>query len=131
MARHHSVHHGKHNVAHHGAAMAVHHHYKRGGMAEEGFDEEHPMRGKPGGEIPYNAEHSREMKEAEEGAKRGGRVRKKKDGHHAEGGRARHRLDRPGRKRGGGVGSDMRPLSSAAHAKDAEGHKTQMAEEVD
>lgn len=29
------------------------------------------------------------------------------------GGKARMRLDRPGRKRGGACGSDMRPLSSA------------------
>jgi hypothetical protein len=30
------------------------------------------------------------------------------------GGKARMRLDRPGRKRGGRVGADMAPLSSAA-----------------
>lgn len=30
------------------------------------------------------------------------------------GGKARMRLDRPGRKRGGRVGADMSPLSSAA-----------------
>lgn len=32
----------------------------------------------------------------------------------ADGGKAKMRLDRPGRKRGGGVGSNMKPLSTAA-----------------
>jgi hypothetical protein len=41
-----------------------------------------------------------------------------------EGMKTKHRrLDRPGRKRGGGVGSTMTPLSSAAHATQAGDHK--------
>lgn len=131
MARHRSEHEGKHHVVSHGE-HATHIHRRRGGAApKEEFNPEHPMRGHPGGEDFYNAKGSHEEREVEEGEKRGGRVKKKKDGHHADGGRAMRRLDRPGRKRGGGVGSDMRPLSSAAHVKDAEGHKTEMAEETD
>ena len=39
------------------------------------------------------------------------------------GGAVRPRLDRPGRKRGGGVGSDTSPLSTA-HKGHADGHET-------
>jgi hypothetical protein len=53
--------------------------------------------------------------------KRGGKV-KKKEHHRATGGKVlglmtgggvKPRMDRPGRKRGGGVGADMSPLSTA------------------
>jgi hypothetical protein len=44
--------------------------------------------------------------------KRGGKV-KKKHGMMPEGKKAKHRMDRPGRKSGGRVGSDRSPLSSA------------------
>lgn len=47
-------------------------------------------------------------KEAEE-RKHGGRAK-----HRVEGHKAKHHLGRPGRKRGGRVGADMAPLSSAA-----------------
>jgi hypothetical protein len=52
-------------------------------------------------------------KEAEE-KKRGGRAKKAKGGH-VEGHKPKHHLGRkaPGRKRGGRVGADMSPLSSA------------------
>jgi hypothetical protein len=41
-----------------------------------------------------------------------------------EGMKSKHRrLDRPGRKRGGGVGATTSPLSSAAHATQAGDHK--------
>ena len=46
-------------------------------------------------------------KEAED-KKKGGRVK-----HHMAGAKAKHRLDKPGRKRGGRVGADHAPLSSA------------------
>lgn len=44
--------------------------------------------------------------------------------HRMTGGATKHRLDRPGRKRGGRVGADMAPLSSAnaKHGADAEPH---------
>lgn len=106
-----SHHKGKHHVVHHGHHMPkiVHHHRKRGGGVAD-----------PGHDV-YAGASSNVVKEAEE-RKHGGRA--KKDGHFAEGGRTRARLDRPGRKRGGGVGSDMRPLTTAHNAKDADGHKT-------
>lgn len=50
--------------------------------------------------------------------KRGGRVKGREKEEGKEAGRppgelSRHRLDRPGRKRGGRVGADTNPLSSA------------------
>jgi hypothetical protein len=48
--------------------------------------------------------------------KRGGKVKKKKDGMQAEGKKAHHRMDRPKRARGGKVGSDRNPFSSAHNA---------------
>lgn len=44
--------------------------------------------------------------------KRGGKVKMKKE-MHAEGKKAHHRMDRPKRARGGMVGSDHHPFSSA------------------
>jgi hypothetical protein len=66
-----------------------------------------------GGGLPMKAAGNPNVfKEAEkkgEGGSRkhGGKV------HKMHGAMSRHRLDRPGRKRGGGVGSDRSPLSSA------------------
>lgn len=46
--------------------------------------------------------------------KHGGKVKKKKkEMMHAEGEKSKHRMDRPKRARGGGVGSDRHPFSSA------------------
>lgn len=43
-----------------------------------------------------------------------------------EGMKSKHRrLDRPGRKRGGGVGADMTPLTTAAHTTQAGDHKVE------
>lgn len=47
--------------------------------------------------------------------KSGGRVE------NMEGGAAKRRLDRPGRKRGGGVGSDSSPLTTASRTTDRKG----------
>ena len=52
--------------------------------------------------------------------KRGGASMKHVDG---EGHAGRRRMDRPGRKRGGGIGADMTPLSSAARTREAGAHK--------
>lgn len=77
------------------------------------------MKRASGGAVAYAGGSSNVMKEAHE-RKRGGRV------HHAEGEEHKGKHDRrarggsvgaaaaPGRKRGGGIGSDKRPLSSAA-----------------
>ncbi len=66
---------------------------------------------------------------AEEGMKRGGSAKKHVD---MEGTKTKHRrLDRPGRKRGGGVGADMTPLSSAARTTAAGAHKADNDELAD
>lgn len=51
-------------------------------------------------------------KDCREKRKRGGKVEK------IEGKAEKHRLDRPGRKRGGGVGSDSNPLTHASKTSD-------------
>lgn len=64
-------------------------------------------------------DHDDEAKEGER--KHGGRAKKHVEG---EGEKTKHRrLDRPGRKRGGGVGATEMPLSSAARTRPAEAHK--------
>lgn len=55
--------------------------------------------------------------------KSGGKVRRKKKEVAAEGERGQRRLDRPGRKRGGAVGADLHPLSSASRGHG--GHTTE------
>lgn len=70
----------------------------------------------------YAGKGSNVEKEADEKAS-GGKVHKRmKSGGHVEGHAGKRRLDRPGRKSGGGVGSDKTPLSSAARITPAEGH---------
>ncbi len=59
----------------------------------------------------YSGASSNVIKEARSKRASGGKA-----GMKVMGANKRHRLDRPGRKRGGGVGSDARPLSSAANA---------------
>lgn len=61
----------------------------------------------------YSGQSSEVIKRAKE-RKRGGKVEGKKP-LHVEGAAPRyHRLDRPGRKRGGAVGADRSPLTAAA-----------------
>jgi hypothetical protein len=56
------------------------------------------------------------FEEAAEKHKKGGRVKKKHE-MHAEGEKAKHRMDRPRRARGGKVhGSDQAPFSSAKNS---------------
>ena len=89
-----------------------------------------------GGKVKaYDAEGSNVEKEAEE-RKKGGRVEKKDcmperkrggkvaDEHRVEGKMSKMRLDRPGRKSGGRVGSDKSPLSSAHSVSSVVGHHT-------
>ncbi len=94
-----------------------HHHRKDGGKVEP--DQKEPK--------PYNAVGSEVEKEAEE-KKHGGKVKRKRGGHvmeHGEGEKAKHRLDRPGRKRGGRAGADMSPLTTASKVTNAEGHSAE------
>ncbi len=62
-----------------------------------------------GGAVAYAGGESNVMKEAHE-RKRGGKVK----AHVVDGEMAKPRHGRPGRKRGGAVGADKTPLSSAA-----------------
>lgn len=84
----------------------------------DGGKAEHDKESKP---MPYNAQGSEVEKEAEEGRKHGGRM-KKKHGGMVEGHEKKHRLDRPGRKRGGKVGADMAPLTTAGKIRNASEH---------
>lgn len=73
-----------------------------------------------GGKVMEAGGNPKVLEEIKE-RKRGGRVEKHGGKMHGE--LSRHKLDRPGRKRGGRVGADMNPLSSA--------HKTTGAGPVD
>jgi hypothetical protein len=91
------------------------HHRKEGGKVEPAL---HPK--------PYNAQGSHVEKEAEdkeEGGEmnKGGRAKKHVHGEHHKA--KKHRLDRPGRKRGGRAGAEMNPLSGASKIHDARDHK--------
>lgn len=72
-----------------------------------------------------------EEKAEEEGRKHGGRAKRARGGGMTEGNMAHKRHDRPGRKRGGGVGSNLRPLSSANTTKGADGHSADEPSNVD
>ncbi len=92
-------------------------------MSRARHKEEHKRAG--GGRIGMVASGNPDvLKEAEgkepyakgDERKRGGKVKKHKDGMHAEGHKPHHRMDRPKRARGGKVrGSDQAPFSSAHH----------------
>ena len=64
-----------------------------------------------GGRIDMKVSGNPDVFEEAEEKKKGGKVKAK----HVkmEGGHVKHRMDRPGRKRGGRVGADKAPLSSA------------------
>lgn len=86
--------------------------------------EEHKMkRAAGGGASWYAGGGSNVAKEAEE-KKHGGKV-KRKHGGEVEGHKSKKRMDRPGRKRGGGVGADLTPMSTASKEKQAQGHTTE------
>jgi len=66
---------------------------------------------------PKVVEEAREDKDGDEGRAKGGKVTKRKTGGKVlglmTGGGVRPRLDRPGRQRGGAVGANRSPLSTA------------------
>ena len=81
----------------------------------------HDVDAKP--EESYTAEPNKVETEAEK-RRKGGRAERKRGGEClAEGGEAKMRADRVPRKRGGSVGSNTSPLSSAAHVTPAMGRK--------
>lgn len=100
----------------------------------KGHKSEHHKRAEGGKVQEYTPDDNVE-KEAKE-RKKGGRVEKKdcmperkhggrvKDEHRVEGKMSSMRLDRPGRKSGGRVGSDKSPLSSAHTVSSVQGHHT-------
>lgn len=123
---HHESHHehpmAEHHHEHHSEGHKAHHHKRaRGGKVgneplkgvKEYADEEAP-------EKVYAGKGSNVEKEAEE-KKHGGRA-KRHEGGKVEGKHAHMHLGRPGRKKGGRVGSDKSPLSSAAHVTEAGAH---------
>lgn len=81
------------------------------------------------GEMERRTPANNVENEAEgEERKAGGKVKRARGGamKHVEMDSEKHkhrRLDRPGRKRGGGVGADMTPLTTAARTRQAEAHK--------
>ena len=77
--------------------------------------------------LAYAGGGSAVEKEAEE-KNTGGRVGRKSGGA-AMGMSAKKRMDRPGRKRGGAVGADMKPLSTASKVRPAKGHTDTMSGE--
>jgi hypothetical protein len=114
MAKHHSKHHSHSEGKKHGAQhMHIHHHKKKGGrvgmevsgnpavMAEAHDD-------KDGAETGYERKHGGRAKKHKHHRKTGGKVLGLMTG-----GGVRPRLDRPGRKRGGAVGANTSPLSTA------------------
>ena len=98
------------------------------GHKEHHHGKHHKRHKKGGGRIGLVAEGNPDvLKEADDDKdgdetgherKKGGRVKKEK--HEMEGKHAKHRMDRPGRKRGGAVGANTSPLSTAHKA----GHGT-------
>lgn len=64
--------------------------------------------------VSGNPDVFKEAEEKEGSKNKGGRVHKHKH-HHMHGHHPKHRMDRPGRKKGGRVGADNAPLSSAHH----------------
>lgn len=92
----------------------------------------HKMHRAEGGKVQKYTPDDNVEKEAEE-RKHGGRVKKEKERKHGgrvkeeariEGKKAKMRLDRPGRKSGGRVGSDKSPLSSAHNVSKVMDHAT-------
>ena len=66
-----------------------------------------------GGGMPMKVSGNPDVFKEAEGRKKGGKVMKAKKAMKADGAKAKHRMDRPGRKTGGRVGADKAPLSSA------------------
>ena len=130
----HHAHHAHGGKAHHYGKEMHHHHpraeHKKGSKVHH--SDEHPKEGDfAHDEAPsevYAGAGSNVVKEAKE-KKHGGRTKRKHGGHvhhmgKVHGEHAKHRADRPKRKSGGKVGSNMHPLSSAAHGMEPTGHKS-------
>lgn len=131
MAKHHHEHeghkgghHASHEAHHNAHHVEHHHHYKDGGPIEHDQVKHQPRA--RGGRSRLDMKVSGNPDVFQEAAekKKGGRTKKhheKKAAMKMEGKHPRHRMDRPGRKKGGRVGADSAPLSTA--------HKTSKTEE--
>jgi len=93
---------GRSHEKRHAAHLSHHKRYKGGRIPADG------MEAGEGGGNPHVEEEAEEKK-------KGGRAKHRKHGGHVDGHKGHHRMDhhRPGRKRGGRVGADTSPLSSA------------------
>ena len=119
-----------HKGHHHGhVEHGVHHKHPRA-EHKKGGKVESPMEGHwDHDEAPsdvYEGAASPTAKEAKE-KKHGGRTKRKHGGHvhhmgKVHGEHAKHRADRPKRKAGGKVGSNMNPLSTAHAGKEPSAH---------
>jgi hypothetical protein len=112
---------GSHKEHHHGK-----HHKKAGGGRIGNWSEGDPVVEKEAeGKEDYakgdEKKHGGKVKHHGKHRAAGGKVESKDIGRMA-GGAVRPRLDRPGRKRGGAVGSDRSPLSTA-HSGHKDGHE--------
>ena len=126
---------GKTHHAHHAHGGHAHHmvkkhsmhsmkhrsHHAKGGKVEHGEHDEDPTP-----KEVYAGAGSNVVKEASH-KKRGGKVH---HGKHVDmhGHKAHHHLGRPKRKSGGGVGSDMKPFSSAHNVKTPAGRDVDAGE---
>lgn len=122
--------HGKQHSEHHRKRGGRAKHHAEGGEIKEAggnpYVEAEAHEKKRGGKAEHEGKHRKKGGKAEHEHEHHGRHRRrggkaeheherKRGGHVVEGHHAKHRLDRPGRKRGGGVGADTSPLSSAHH----------------
>ena len=89
------------------------HHRKSGGRTDMWVSGNPDVKKEAEGKEPYAKGDER---------KHGGKVKRAKGGHvmHMDGHKSKHRMDRPGRKRGGAVGADRSPLSTAHRSTSAE-----------
>jgi hypothetical protein len=124
---HHGVHH-KHPRAEHKVGGEVKTHGVDEGLAKEGdfYADEAPTDIYAGEKSPTAAEAKQK--------KHGGRTKRKHGGHvhhmgKVHGEHAKHRADRPKRKSGGKVGSNMHPLSTAHAGHEPKAHKSYEPEE--
>jgi len=133
MAREHYKHGGEHDLISKLKHESMHHekkHRKTGGRAEFGDGEGRPDEDPDVTEVYAGKGSNVDRESRGEMRKKGGKVKKvvrKKGGKverfeaKIEGEAKKHRADKPARKRGGGVGSDTNPLTTANTETDRRG----------